>query len=75
MLGKQVAFVDVPPDAARDAMLQGGMPADYVAALLDLLAAMKAGHTDVVTVDVQRVLGRAAGTFESWTRRNEAAFR
>ena len=75
VLGKQVAFVDVPPDAARDAMLQGGMPADYVAALLDLLAAMKAGHTDVVTDDVHRVLGRAGGTFESWARRHEAAFR
>jgi (4-alkanoyl-5-oxo-2,5-dihydrofuran-3-yl)methyl phosphate reductase len=72
--GKPVTFVDVPPDAARDAMLKSGMPAGYVDALLDLLAVMKAGHTDAVSGDVERVLGRKPGTFAAWAARNKAAF-
>ncbi len=66
VLGKTVTFVDVPPDAAKSAMLGD--------ALLDLLAAMKAGYTGAVTDTVQQVLGRPANTFESWATRNAAAF-
>lgn len=75
VLGKTVTFVDVPPDAARQAMLGSGMPPEYVEALLDLLAAMKAGYTGAVTDTVQHVLGRPARTFESWAKRNAGAFR
>ena len=75
VLGTPVAFVDVPPDAARQAMLAGGIPADYVEAVVDLNAAMKAGTLDAVTSEVERVAGRKAGTFEAWARRNAAAFR
>jgi uncharacterized protein YbjT (DUF2867 family) len=75
VLGKTVTFVDVPPDAAKQAMLGSGMEAAYVDALLDLLAAMKAGYTGAVTNTVQEILGRPAATFESWAKRNAGAFR
>ena len=75
VLGKPVTFVDVPPDAAKQAMLGSGMPADYVDALLDLLAAMKAGYTGAVTDTVTQVLGRPAKTFESWAKEHAGAFR
>ena len=71
---KPVQFVDVPPEAARDGMLKSGMPEDYVTPLMDLLAVMKAGHADAMTNGVRAVLGRAPPTFESWARRNRAAF-
>ena len=74
VLGKPVQFVDVPPDAAKKAMLESGMPPAYVDALLELLAAMKAGKTDAVTNTVEQVLGRKPATFESWARRHAAAF-
>ena len=74
VLGKPVRFVDVPPEAARGSMLKA-MPALYVDALMELMAAMKAGKVDRVTDDVQKVTGRRAGTFEAWARRNIAAFR
>ena len=74
-LGRPVQFTDVPPAAAKESMLQSGIPADYVDALVDLLAAMKAGHADGVTNTVPELLGRPAGTFEQWARRNAAAFR
>ena len=74
VLGRPVTFVDVPPEAARDGMLKSGMPPVYVEALLDLLSVMKRGGADIVTNDVERVLGRKPATFESWVRRHAAAF-
>jgi len=73
-IGKPVKFVDVPAEAARDNILQTGMPPEYVDALLDLFAAMKAGKADVVTDGVEKVLGRKPGTFDAWVRRHRAAF-
>ncbi len=74
VLGRQVRFVDVPPEAAREAILGAGIPRVYTDALLDLNAVMKAGGTDVVTSGVEDVLGRTPATFEAWARRNSAAF-
>ncbi|GAC1649636.1 MAG: SDR family oxidoreductase [Gemmatimonadaceae bacterium] len=74
-LGKPVSFVDVPPEAAKKGMVASGMPPAYVEALLDLLAAMKAGMTDLVTPTVKRLLGREPTTFADWSRRHVAAFR
>ena len=75
VLDRPVRFVDVPPEAAREAMLSGGMPADYVDAILELLAAMKAGEVDAVTDTVQRVTGRPPARFADWVERNRDAFR
>lgn len=75
VLGKTVSFVDVPAAAAQDGMLKSGMPAEYVDALLDLLAVMKSGAAAGMTDTVAQVLGRAPGTFEAWATRNIAAFR
>lgn len=75
VLGTPVHFVDVPPEAARQGMLGSGMPAGYVDALLNLLATMKAGGTDVVTHTVAQLLGRDPGTFEAWATRHAAVFR
>jgi uncharacterized protein YbjT (DUF2867 family) len=73
VLGKPVKFVDVPPEAAKDSMLASGIPAEYVEAILNLMAAMKAGHTDIVTDTFERVMGRKPTRFEDWVRRNRAA--
>ena len=73
-IGKPVKFVDVPPAAAEDGMSKMGMPKPYVAALLELMAAMKAGHTDHVSDDVQKVLGRKATSFEDWAKKHATAF-
>lgn len=74
VLDRPVTFVDVPPEAARDGMLKSGMAPVYVEALLDLLSVMKRGGADLVTGEVERLLGRKPATFESWMRRHSAAF-
>jgi (4-alkanoyl-5-oxo-2,5-dihydrofuran-3-yl)methyl phosphate reductase len=73
-LGRPVAYVDVPPAAAREAMRQAGIPPAYLEAIMDLFAAMKAGLLDIVTDDVERLLGRPPATFLDWARRHTAAF-
>jgi uncharacterized protein YbjT (DUF2867 family) len=75
VLGREVRFVDVQAEAARAAMLGGGMPAAYADALLELLAAMRDGRLDAVADGVPRVLGRPAAPFADWARRHAAAFR
>ena len=75
VLGRPVAFVDVPAEAARQQMVAGGMPEGYADALLDLLAATRAGRVDGVEPGVEQVLGRPATAFRDWARRNAPAFR
>lgn len=75
VLGKNVSFVDVPPEAARESMLKTGMPPVYVEAIMDLLATMKAGKADGVTNTVEEVTGKKAGTYDAWVRRHITMFR
>jgi uncharacterized protein YbjT (DUF2867 family) len=74
VLGRPVRFVDVPPDAARAGIAASGVPPAYLDAIMDLLAAMKAGHAEAVTDTVERLLGRPPGTFQAFARRHAAAF-
>jgi uncharacterized protein YbjT (DUF2867 family) len=74
-IGKPVTFVDVPPEAAHDQLLKTGMPTEYVDALLDLFAAMKAGKLGAVADGVERGAGKKPSSFDDWIRRNATAFR
>jgi uncharacterized protein YbjT (DUF2867 family) len=73
-LGRPVRHVDVPLEAARAAMASQ-MPPDYLDAVMDLLAAQRAGHLAGVTDAVPRLLGRPATPYADWARANADAFR
>ena len=74
-IGKQLTYVDVPDQAAKDSMLGQGMPAPLVDALIEFCDAIKAGQAGAVTDTVQRLTGKAPRTFEAWARENAAAFK
>jgi len=74
-IDKPLRFVDVPPEAARDGMLQAGLPPVLAGQLLDVMAAIKAGGAATVTDGVARVLGRPPNTFAAWARDHAGAFR
>lgn len=74
-IGKPARFVDVPPEAARGAMLEMGMPAPMVTDMLEVMANIKAGGAATVSPDLERILGRKPRTFAEWARQNAAAFR
>ncbi|MBF9253268.1 SDR family oxidoreductase [Pontibacter sp. 172403-2] len=64
--GKQVAYVDVPEEAARQAMLQQQQPAWMADALLELNRMYKAGGSSKVTDTVRQITGRAPRSFRQF---------
>lgn len=74
-LGRTITHVDVPPEAARQAMLASGMPEAYVSGLLELHAATRAGQTALVTTTVRELLGREPNSFDAFVTKNLDAWR
>ena len=73
--GRAVRYVDVPEDAARQAMLGAGMPSWMVEAMLELHAIDKAGYAAVVTDEVEKLTGARAQSFEDFAKRSAASWR
>jgi uncharacterized protein YbjT (DUF2867 family) len=74
VLGRPVTYVPVPGEAARQGMIQAGMPAWEAGAVTELYDAFTTGVYARTTDTVRRVLGRPAVRFEEFVRRNAAAF-
>jgi uncharacterized protein YbjT (DUF2867 family) len=74
-LGRPVRYVDVPTEAARQAMLTAGMPGWNAKAVAELYAVFATGAYAQVTDTIERVTGRPPTTFAQWARDNAAAFR
>jgi len=67
-LGKQVNYVDVPLDAARQAMIGMGLPEWVADAFGEYMTAFSEGYGDFTTDDVQLVTGNPARPFEAFAR-------
>ena len=74
VLGKPIKFVDVPADVAQQGLLMNGMPPEYAEAVMNLMAAMRAGRGDLVTDTFEHVTGRKPISFADWVRKHIAAF-
>jgi uncharacterized protein YbjT (DUF2867 family) len=76
--GREVRFVDVPPEDARKAMLAVGISEWMADALNDLYAWYQRGegitNGSAVTLDVEEVLDRPPRAFEPFVRENVQAF-
>ncbi|MEV6970430.1 hypothetical protein AB0M47_35520, partial [Hamadaea sp. NPDC051192] len=72
-VGRELAFVEMEPEAVRQGMLAAGLPAEVPARLLGSQAdyAREAGPT---TDTVRRLLGRPARSFQTWAADHAAAF-
>jgi uncharacterized protein YbjT (DUF2867 family) len=75
VLGREVKYVDVAPDAAREALLTSGAPAWFVEALLEINANMAGGSADIVTTTVRDVTGREPRSLETFGTDYASAFR
>ena len=73
-IGQPLRYVDLPADAARQAMLGRGMPAEIVDGLLEFGTDRSAGGEQVSDA-VQTLTGRPARTFASSAADNVSAFR
>lgn len=73
--GKTIRYVNVPPEAARQAQLAAGMPPYLADALFELFAERRNGKEAKVWPDAQALLGRRPTSFDEFARRNAAVFR
>jgi uncharacterized protein YbjT (DUF2867 family) len=72
--GRPIAYVDVPAEAARDGMLQAGLPEPVADAILAVYAAQRAGAMAGITDTVATLTGREPATFARFAREHAAAF-
>jgi uncharacterized protein YbjT (DUF2867 family) len=73
--GKTIRYVNVPPDAARQAQLAAGMPPYLADALFELFAERRNGKEAKVWPDAGVLLGRRPTSFDEFAGRNAAVFR
>ena len=73
--GKTVRYVNVPPEAARQAQLAAGMPPYLADALFELFAERRNGKEAKVWPDAAVLLGRRPTSFDEFASRNAAVFR
>ena len=67
-LDKEVEYVDVPLEAGRDAMLAMGFPQWVAEGYSEYFKAYSEGYGDLVTGDVEQVIGRAPLSYETFAR-------
>ncbi len=72
--GRTIGYVDVPPEAAKEAMAAASLP-DWLPDFLDrLFARFRAGEFGDVADTVDRLTGSPATTIEEFARKHAAAF-
>ena len=73
--GREVKYVDLPPEQLKSGMTAAGVPADYADKLLDLNRHYRENRMSGVTNDIKQVTGRDPIPFDRYARDNVAAFR
>lgn len=73
-IGKRVTYVDVPPEAAREAIVGMGMPEWIADGLIELFEGFSEGFADLTTPHVEELTGHPARSFEAFARDFAQAF-
>ncbi len=68
VLGKEVKYVDVPPEAAKEAILGMGMPEWIAAGIIETIGALSDGLGDYTTDDFEKLTGHRANSYETFAR-------
>jgi uncharacterized protein YbjT (DUF2867 family) len=71
---REIKYVDVPESAARDGMLQAGVPKWQVEALMELHAINKQNRWNAVTSDIEKVTGAPPSDFAQFARDHAEKF-
>jgi uncharacterized protein YbjT (DUF2867 family) len=75
-IGKDLKYVNVPDDAARQSMLGMGMSPAYVDAMISLIQMLRGiGRLEPYPGDVETLTGHKPRSFGQWAEANAAAFR
>jgi uncharacterized protein YbjT (DUF2867 family) len=75
VIGRPLRYQEIPPEVAKQGMIQHGLPEPFI----DVLMARYAKHVGQpqhpVTGEVEKILGRPARTYAEWVTDHDAAFR
>jgi uncharacterized protein YbjT (DUF2867 family) len=72
--GRRVTFVDVPEEAARQGLVQAGLPDWLFAQLVGVFGRIRAGDLSRTTDTVRALTGRAPRTFAQFAREHARLF-
>jgi uncharacterized protein YbjT (DUF2867 family) len=67
-MGRTVTYTDVPPDAAREAMIGAGWPEFLADGLLELMALYGTGGQEDITQTVEKLTGTPPRTFDAFAK-------
>lgn len=73
--GRQIHYVDIPPDAQRKALAEMGMPDFMITALLELQEYYAAGKASPVDGTLRSLIDRAPTTMDAFLKENVEQFR
>jgi uncharacterized protein YbjT (DUF2867 family) len=73
-LGRRIEFVDVPPAAMRETLIQVGLPAWQVDGVIEDYAHYSRGEAAEVTTGVQKATGKLPRSFDDFARDYTHAF-
>jgi uncharacterized protein YbjT (DUF2867 family) len=74
VLGRDIQFVNLPPEQLRTGLVAAGVPEWNADALLDLQRLYREGKAAEVTHDVEKVLGREPVSLRQFLEENRQAF-
>ena len=75
VLGEEVAYVPIPPEKAKEAMLDRGIPEWMADALNEYAKAHSEGYSDWTTGDVERLTGHPATSYKEFASDFDLLFR
>jgi uncharacterized protein YbjT (DUF2867 family) len=74
VLGRPLRYQELPPEVAKQGMVQQGIPEAFVEALMARYA-REVGQPAPLSGEVERILGRPARTYAEWVADHADAFR
>jgi uncharacterized protein YbjT (DUF2867 family) len=72
--GKDIKYVAVTEEAAREAMTRQGAPENVIQGILELMALQRSGYVSTVTTDVEDVAGRKPTSFADFAKAHASEF-
>jgi uncharacterized protein YbjT (DUF2867 family) len=74
VLGRPVAYKDLPQEVLRDRLRASGLPEWHVEVQVDFSTALGAGHASTITDTVEAVTGKPPKTLEQFIREHRKLF-
>ncbi|KQY30609.1 NAD(P)-dependent oxidoreductase [Nocardia sp. Root136] len=74
IIDRPIAVIDIAEADARAFMVDAGLPPAFVDGALTGQAFIRGGHNELITDDVERVLGRPPRSYATWAADHRAAF-